>query len=175
MLKSILSISGKPGLFKLISNTSKLIIVESLIEKKRIPVHSREKVVSLGDIAMYTTTGEEPLRNVLLNIQKKENGAKASIAPNAKPDELKAYLSQVLPHFDEDRIYPSDIKKLITWYNILIQTDISFEEQNTPTEETSKQTIEQEKDNNKNKNIKTPSPKASTASKSATRTTRKKV
>lgn len=127
MLKTILSVSGRPGLFKLISNGKNMVIVESLIDKKRLPIYARDKVVSLGDIAMYTTEDEVPLRDVLVSIKKKESGNKASILPSAKPEELKAYLGEVLPNFDGDRIYSSDIKKLINWYNLLTEAGIDFE------------------------------------------------
>lgn len=127
MLKTILSVSGKPGLYKLLSNSKNMIIVESLVDKKKIPVHPRDKVVSLGDISIYTETDDVPLKNILLSMKQKENGVKASIAPSSKPEELKKYFEEVLPEFDRDRVYPTDIKKMITWYNILIESGIDFE------------------------------------------------
>ncbi|GAB6008115.1 hypothetical protein FACS1894179_03130 [Bacteroidia bacterium] len=127
MLKTILSVSGKPGLYKLLSNSKNMIIVESLIDKKKIPVHPRDKVVSLGDISIYTETDDVPLKNILLSMKQKENGEKASMAPNSKPEELKKYFEEVLPEFDKDRVYPTDIKKMISWYNILIESGIDFE------------------------------------------------
>lgn len=131
MLKTILSISGKPGLYKLVSSAKNMIIVESLIDKKRLPIYAKDKVVSLGDIAMYTSEGEEPLKNVLGNIKKKENGGKTSIAPNSKPEELYNYFGEVLPDFDKDKVYPTDIKKLLSWYNLLIDSDVDFEKDET--------------------------------------------
>lgn len=127
MLKTILSVSGKPGLYKLLSNSKNMIIVESLIDKKKIPVHPRDKVVSLGDISIYTKTDDVPLKNILLSMKQKENGERASMAPNSKPEELKKYFEEVLPEFDKDRVYPTDIKKIISWYNILIESGIDFE------------------------------------------------
>ncbi len=127
MLKTILSVSGKPGLYKLLSNSKNMIIVESLVDKKKIPVHPRDKVVSLGDISIYTETDDVPLKNILLSMKQKENGVKASIAPSSKPEELKKYFEEVLPEFDRDRVYPTDIKKMISWYNILIESGIDFE------------------------------------------------
>ncbi len=127
VLKTILSVSGKPGLFKLISNAKNMVIVESLADKRRLPIYARDKVVSLGDIAMYTEMDEVPLQNVLLTIQNKENGAKASIAPTAKPEELRKYFSEILPDYDRDRVYDSDIKKLIVWYNLLTEAGYTFE------------------------------------------------
>lgn len=126
MLKTILSVAGKPGLYKLVSNGKNMIIVESLVDKKKMPIHARDKVVSLGDISIYTDEDEVPLREVFVSMQTKENGAKASIAPNAKPEELKKYLGEVLPKFDRERVYPTDIKKMIMWYNILTDAEIDF-------------------------------------------------
>lgn len=125
MLKTILSISGKPGLFRLISHGKNMLIIESLVDKKRVPAYAKDKVISLGDIAMYTDADEVPLHQVLTNLKNKENGEKASISTSAKPDELRAYFAEVLPNFDRDRVYPSDIKKLINWYNLLIDTGIT--------------------------------------------------
>ncbi|GAB6012705.1 DUF5606 family protein [Viscerimonas tarda] len=127
MLKTILSVTGKPGLFKLISSGKNMVVVESLTENKRIPIYARDKVVSLGDIAMYTAEGEVPLQEVLISIKQKENGNIASIQPSASPEDLKKYLSEILPTYDKERIYSSDIKKLVSWYNLLITTKIDFE------------------------------------------------
>lgn len=127
MLKTILSVSGKPGLYKLVSNGKNMIIVESLVDKKKLPIYARDKVVSLGDISIYTEADEVPLRDVFVSIKKKENGAKASIATGAKPEELKKYLEEVLPTFDRERVYPTDIKKMIGWYNILVAAEVDFE------------------------------------------------
>lgn len=135
MLKTILSVSGKPGLYKLLSNSKNMIIVESLVDKKKTPIHPRDKVVSLGDISIYTETDDVPLRNILISMKQKENGEKASIAPNSKPEELKKYLEEVLPEFDKDRVYPTDIKKMISWYNILIEAGVDFETEEKETGE----------------------------------------
>lgn len=134
MLKTILSVSGKPGLYKLVSNGKNMVIVESLIDKKRLPIYARDKVVSLGDIAMYTLEEEVPLKDVFTSIKKKENGAKASIPHTSKPEDLRKYLSEVLPNYDKDRVYDSDIKKLISWYNLLTDAEIDFEAEETPNE-----------------------------------------
>ena len=126
MLKTILSISGKPGLFKMVSQGKNMLIVESLIEKKRLPIYARDKVISLGDIAIYTDNEEKPLHEVLTIIMNKEDGQKVSIdLSSAKPDALRAYFAEILPNFDRDRVYPSDIKKLLSWYNLLITNDIT--------------------------------------------------
>lgn len=131
MLKTILSISGKPGLYKLVSHGKNMLIVESLTDKKRVPAYAKDKVISLGDIAIYTNEAEIPLHEVLTTVKNKENGAEASIKTSAKPDELRTYFAEILPDFDRERVYPSDIKKLISWYNILIGagiTDFTSEE-----------------------------------------------
>ena len=125
MLKTILSISGKPGLFKLVSHGKNMLIVESLADKKRVPAYAKDKVISLGDIAIYTDEAEVPLHEVLTSVKNKENGQQASIPTSAKPDELRAYFAEILPNFDRERVYPSDIKKLISWYNILIGAGIT--------------------------------------------------
>lgn len=127
MLKKILSVSGKPGLYKLVSSGKNMVIVESLIDKKKMPVHARDKVVSLGDISIYTDNDDVPLKDIFTSIKKKENGQKASINPTAKPDELKKYFEEVLPNFDKERVYPTDIKKMISWYNLIIDNGIDFE------------------------------------------------
>lgn len=120
MLDKILSISGKPGLYKLISGTQKMIIVESLADKKRMPAYSNEKVISLNDMAIYTDEEEIPLRMVFEMIKTKEDGNEIKLdAKTASPEELRNYLTSVLPNFDKERVHNSDIKKLILWYNIL--------------------------------------------------------
>lgn len=133
MLRTILSISGKPGLYKLTSRAKNMLIVESLIDQKKIPAHAKDKVISLGDIAIYTEDGETPLHKVLTSVKEKENGEVASINPaKASSDELRAYFAEALPNFDRDRVYPSDIRKLLNWYNILIKAGIN---EFTPAEE----------------------------------------
>ncbi|MCD8292504.1 MAG: DUF5606 domain-containing protein [Prevotellaceae bacterium] len=121
MLKSILSISGKPGLYKLISRGKNMLIVESLVDKKRCPTYGNEKIISLGDIAMYTDTEEVPLKNVLVAMREREKGAAVKMdLKRATPEEFRAYLAEVLPSYDRNRVYVSDIKKLISWYNLLV-------------------------------------------------------
>ncbi|MFZ4725981.1 MAG: DUF5606 domain-containing protein [Paludibacter sp.] len=125
MLKEILSIPGKSGLFKLISQGKNMLIVESLIDGKRIPAYTKDKVVSLGDIAIFTEDAEIPLGQVFEKVKIKENGALCSIDTKADNEKLRSYMSEVLPDYDRDRVYPSDIRKLITWYNILINSEIT--------------------------------------------------
>ena len=127
MLETILAISGKPGLYKLVSRGNHNLIVETLdTQKKRFPAFAADKIISLADIAMYTDEKEVPLREVLNNIKAKESGKTTSIDyRKASKEELFAFLGEVLPNFDRDRIYPSDIKKLIQWYNILIENGLT--------------------------------------------------
>ncbi|MEG1866825.1 MAG: DUF5606 domain-containing protein [Bacteroides sp.] len=127
MLKSILSISGKPGLYKLISRNKSIFVVETInAEKKRSAATGNDKVISLADIAMYTDDAEVPLAEVLTSVKEKENGAIASIdAKKATSEELRSFMAEVLPNFDRDRVHLSDIKKLVAWYNILVSNGIT--------------------------------------------------
>lgn len=138
MLKKILSVSGKPGLYKLVSQGKSMLIVEALTDGRRIPVYAREKIISLGDIAIYTDGDELPLYEVLNSVKAKEEGkAVSSIdAARATPDELRAYMAEVLPNFDRERVYPTDIKRLLSWYNLLIGAGITdFDPQESAEEE----------------------------------------
>lgn len=130
MLKTILSISGKPGSYKLVSQGKNMLIVESLVDKKRFPAYGTEKIISLGDIAMYTDAEDVPLQEVLVSMKKKEDGKAVALdLKKATADELRAYMGEVLPAFDRDRVHLSDIKKLITWYNLLVSAGMTdFEE-----------------------------------------------
>lgn len=125
MLKEILSVTGKPGLFKLVSQGKNMLIVESLLDGKRVPAYTKDKVVSLGDIAIFTETTEVPLGQVFESVKTKENGAVCSVDPKADNDTLRKYMAEVLPEYDRDRVYPSDIRKLINWYNVLINNGIT--------------------------------------------------
>lgn len=131
MLETILAISGKPGLYKLVSHGNNNLIVETIdAQKKRFPAFAADKVISLADIAMYTDEKEVPLREVLNSIKTKEGGKVASIDyRKASKEELFAYLGEVLPNFDRDRVYPADAKKLVQWYNLLVENGLdNFDE-----------------------------------------------
>lgn len=137
MLQTILAISGKPGLYKLVSRAKNSLIVEALDEThRRMPAFATDRITSLADIAMYTDTDDVPLHKVLTNLKNLEDGKTASIDyRKAGNDELREYFGKVLPDFDRERVHNSDIKKLIQWYNILIGNGISdFDEEMTPTE-----------------------------------------
>lgn len=123
MLRKILSIAGKPGLYKLISQGKNMLIVESLLDGRRMPSHNQDKVVSLGEIAIYTEEDEKPLREVLALIKEHENGACISFdIKNCDEASLRDYMESVLPIYDKDRVRISDMRKLFTWYNLLIST-----------------------------------------------------
>ena len=137
MQQTILSIAGKPGLYKLVSRGKSNLIVESLdAAHKRMPVFSTDRVTSLADIAMYTDAEDVPLMNILASIRDKEEGKEVSFNfKKASSKELRDYFAQILPDFDRDRVHDSDIKKLFTWYNILVKNNITdFEESMSPTE-----------------------------------------
>ncbi len=127
MLEKILAISGKPGLYKLVSQGNRSLIVETLdAQKKRMPIFGTDHVISLADVAMYTDEEEVPLRSVLQSILEKENGQKTALDyRKASKDELSDFLAAVLPNYDRDRVYPADMKKLIQWYNLLIENGIT--------------------------------------------------
>jgi hypothetical protein len=136
MLKGILSISGQSGLFKMVAESKNNIIVESLDTLKRMPVHSTSKVSALEDIAIYTETAEVPLREVFKAISDIENGGQA-ISSKSSVNELKTYFENIVPEYDKGRVYISDIKKVLLWYNILQEKELlDFSE----TEEEKKET-----------------------------------
>lgn len=136
-METILSIAGKPGLYKLVSRGKMNLIVEALDEThKRQPVFATDRVTSLGDIAMYTDADDIPLWQVLENVGKKENSKESSVNyKKASSKELRAYFTEVLPNWDQGRVHDSDIKKLLQWYNILVKAGITnFKESLAPTE-----------------------------------------
>ncbi|MFW5821326.1 MAG: DUF5606 domain-containing protein [Bacteroidota bacterium] len=122
-LKDIMAIGGKPGLYKFIAQTKNGIIVESLIDKKRIPAYASDKVSALEDIAIFTEADEVPLKEVFKRIHEKEEGGKAP-APKSSAQELKDYFGELLPEYDRDRVYVSDIKKVFAWYNQLHELEM---------------------------------------------------
>ncbi|HYQ58954.1 MAG TPA: DUF5606 domain-containing protein [Draconibacterium sp.] len=123
MLKGILAVSGQSGLFKMVAESKNSIIVESLDTKKRIPVYSTAKVSALEDIAIYTYEEDVPLKDVFKAISDTEDGGPA-ISHKSSGNELKEYFAKVLPEYDQDRVYVSDIKKVLQWYNVLQEKDM---------------------------------------------------
>ena len=127
MLETILAIAGKPGLYRLVNRGNRSLIVETIDKaKKRMPAFGTDRIISLADIAMYTHSEEAPLRQVLKNMLEKEGGKKASIdVKKASEEALAAYVGEVLPNFDRDRVFPSDMKKLVQWYDILVENGLT--------------------------------------------------
>ncbi len=123
-LEKIIAIAGKPGLFKLITQTRAGFVAESLIDNKRLSVNVQQNVSVLSEIAIYTLTEEVPLKQVFLKIKEKENGQQTSVSAKDSKDALEEFFFNVLPDYDEDRVYVSDIKKVIQWYNLLQSHDL---------------------------------------------------
>jgi len=137
MLKEILSIAGRPGLYKLISYGKNMVIVEGLHDQKRFPAHARDRIVSLGDISIYTQTDEVPLANVFKSTFEKYDGKAVDKEVIKSPQGLRDFMTKVLPDYDQERVHNSDIKKLVTWYNLLVDagmTDFEIKEEE-PSEE----------------------------------------
>ena len=126
MLKEVLSVHGEQGLFRLVSQTTKMVIVESWKDKKRKPIFLDKKIISLSDVAIYTDGEECPLYEVFETIKQQQSGALLTIdTKKASSEELYAWFATVLPTFDRDRVYPTDIKKVVLWYNQLVDAGIT--------------------------------------------------
>lgn len=137
MQQTILSIAGKPGLYKLVSRGRANLIVEAVDEThRRMPAFATDRVTSLADIAIYTDSEDVPLMTVLASLRDKEKGGEVSVNyKKASSKELREYFAEILPNYDRDRVHDSDIKKLFQWYNILIKNGITdFETEMRPTE-----------------------------------------
>ena len=136
MLKTILSISGRPGLFKLVNQGKNMLIVESLATKKRVPAYAHDKVISLRDIAIYTYDEDIPLADVFESIKEKNEGKTVDVKVLGDDAKIRAYFETVLPEFDQDRVYTNDIKKVFSWYNQLINAGFeTFKSQEDNAEE----------------------------------------
>lgn len=122
-LEKIVAVSGKPGLYEIISQTKGGLIVQSLVDKKRLPINAMHNVSVLNDIAIYTHDDEVPLREIFKTIA--ENGTEV-ISHKESNDKLILFFNDILPNFDEDRVYPSNIKKVVQWYNILATANFDF-------------------------------------------------
>lgn len=120
MIKKILAIAGKPGLYSLVSNGKNMFIVESLLTKKRMPAYAHDKVISLADISIYTTEGDVPLVQVLQAVCDKAQAKAIDVKALGDDQAIRDFFAEVLPAFDRDRVYTTDIKKLLSWYNILV-------------------------------------------------------
>ena len=132
MLKKILSISGRPGLYQLVSYGKNMLLVDTIPAGRRFPIHSRERVMSLGDISIFTTSEDVPLSQVLENVGKKYDNKVIDAKAYTTPDQLHEFMGGVLENWDEERVHNSDIKKIISWYNILAgagMTDFTAKEE----------------------------------------------
>ncbi|MCW3788091.1 DUF5606 family protein [Plebeiibacterium sediminum] len=135
MLKGILAVSGQGGLFKIVSQAKNSIIVESLVDGKRMPAYATSRISALEDISIFTEDGDVKLYDVFKNISEKEDGGQA-ISHKASANELKKYFAEILPDYDQDRVYVSDMKKVIQWYNLLQEKEVlNFSEEEAAEEE----------------------------------------
>lgn len=121
-LEKIIAIGGKPGLYELIAQTKGGFVGESLVDRKRLTVSIRAKVSVLSEIAIYALDREVPLLEVFEAIHKKEDGKETSVSPKADKLALEEYFFSILPNYDEDRVYASDMKKILSWYNLLLNS-----------------------------------------------------
>ena len=124
MIRKIVSIAGKPGLYKLVSQGRNMLIVEALATGRRTPAYAHDKVISLADVAIYTTEEDMPLGQVLEKVKEATNGQPVDVKSYTDAD-LRNYFATILPNFDQDRVYTTDIRKLFSWYNILIASGIT--------------------------------------------------
>jgi len=131
MLKGILAITGQPGLYKVISEGKNNVVIESLLTGKKSTAYADAKMSTLEDIAIYTLTEDIPLKKIFKKISEKENGG-LSIDAKSSPEELKKYFELILPDYDKSRVYGSDVKKVISWYNLLHEKGLLIFEEETP-------------------------------------------
>ena len=125
MLKTVLSISGRPGLYKLVSQGKNMLIVEAIGTGKRMPAYAHDKIISLGDIAIYTMEEDIPLADVFESIKDKNEGKTVDVKAMKSDKEIREYFATVLPEFDDERVYTNDIKKVFNWYNVLIASGMT--------------------------------------------------
>lgn len=141
-LSGIISITGKPGLYKVIAQGKNSVIVESVVDKKRIPAYATDRISALEDISIYTLESDVPLKDVFSSLYKKFDG-KEGLSHKDDIINLQEVLFEVLPDYDEDRVYPSDIKKLFQWYNMLVKTGYIKEEKKEEKPKAKKETSEE--------------------------------
>jgi len=161
-----MSISGKTGLFKVISQLKNAMLVESLTDKKRFPAFAHEKISSLEEIAVFTSGEEKPLKDILKAMHEKLEG-KPGPDPHSDPVKLQAFFQEVVPEYDRERVYLSDIKKIVSWYNMLLENNLlDFTEEEKKEEEKEEVKAEPEKEAKeekaeppKKKEAKKPAPK----------------
>ncbi len=122
MIERILAISGKPGLYRLISRGKNMLICESLVDGRRVPALQRDRVLSLGDISMYTVDGELPLNTVFAKAKALTGGKVSPVSVKDPAEDQRAWFAEVMPEYDADRVHAGDIRKFIQWYNLLVET-----------------------------------------------------
>ena len=143
VFETVLTISGKPGLYRLLSHGRNMFIVECVdASKKRVPVYNSDQVVMLDDIAIYTDTEELPLRNVFAKIYEKENGVLPFDLKMTTPEEMVEYFEGIIPDYDRERVYLTHIKKIYSWYNILVEGGVTDFAEPQAQEETAEETAE---------------------------------
>lgn len=156
-LTKILSISGKPGLFKMVGETKNGLIVESLEDNKKFPVFSHEQISSLKEISIYTETDSVSLKEVLKKVRELQDDKPIDNPKKASADDLKALFEQLVPDYDKEAVYVSDMKKVFTWYNLLLKnnmldfTDDEDEEVTEAEDKPSEEKPENEKDTDEKK------------------------
>ena len=138
-LNEIISITGKPGLFKVVAQGKNNVIVESIIDKKRIPAHASDRISTLGDISIYATDEDVKLIDVLEKFNDKYEG-KACPSHKEELSKLETLLGEIIPNYDRERVYKSDLRKIFQWYNILINAGIPIKEETKKEEEKTEET-----------------------------------
>ncbi|SDR81207.1 hypothetical protein SAMN05216503_1007 [Polaribacter sp. KT25b] len=136
----IISVNGKPGLYQVVSQSKNAIIVESLTDKKRLAINSTQNVSLLENIAIYTYEEDVPLLTIFQSMFEKTEG-KEAISHKESGKKLAAFFAEILPNYDEERVYASNIKKVIQWYNLLVVSGMDFSktEETTTVEDTEKE------------------------------------
>ena len=172
-LKDVISISGMSGLYKVVAQSKSGFIVESIADGRRSPVSSTQKISTLGDISIFTTKDELPLREVFLKI-KQADGEKPAVSSKAGHDDLKKYFKNIVPDFDEQKVDPSDIKKVVAWYELL-HDKVDFTKVESEGENEVLASAKQDQDKPMAKVHEAHGPKASEHAKTTTAKTRKKV
>jgi phosphomannomutase len=165
-ISNVIAIAGMPGLYKVVAQAKNGVIVESLVDKKRVPAFNSHKISALPDISIYTTSEDLPLKDVLQKIFDKEKGATCPDPKSLDEKGLRAYMSEVLPEYDEERVHVSDLRKLFTWYNMLHGAGLLTAEEKQ--EDADKKIVSEEK-------TKQPALKKDTANKPQAKTNAPKV
>lgn len=148
MLKGIIAITGKPGLYRLLSRGKNALIVEDLRTGKRQPAYNHEKVISLADITIYTDNGDMPLPEVFEKVSAFTGGQPVDLKAFAKDADLRSYFAEILPDFDQNRVYTTDIRKLFSWYNQLIAAGVTEFKENEIAEDEAAEAAEKADEEN---------------------------